>query len=98
MKLSTATPSARPKAVWGPRRILTAVALTVCFSGTAATGPAEGKPRRKAQRVRPGAANGFVNSAKMDADVSRRATGLTRFATADVIVPLENGADLPAAF
>lgn len=98
MKFPVSTSNARPKAVWGPRRILTAVALTACFFGIASTGHAEGRHRRKAPHVGPGVANQFVSRDKMDADVSRRASGLNRFATADVIVTLEDGADLPAAF
>jgi len=34
----------------------------------------------------------------MDSDVARRAGGINRYATADVIVTLEDGADLPYAF
>jgi serine protease AprX len=66
------------------------------FASTNAT--AEGDHRRPARRVQPGGRNAFVNDDKMDNDVAKRAGGLLRLGTADVIVTLEPGADLPEAF
>jgi len=59
---------------------------------------AEGWHRRQAPRLRAGVPNRFVKYDKMDSDVARRAGGINRYATADVIVTLEDGADLPYAF
>jgi serine protease AprX len=59
---------------------------------------AQGRHRGQAPTVRSGVANGFVRQDKMDDDVARRAGGLRRLGTADVIVTLEDGADLPYAF
>ena len=55
--------------------------------------------RRKAPRVRPGARQ-RVRVARQDGPRGQHARepALNRLATADVIVTLENGADLPAAF
>jgi serine protease AprX len=72
---------------------MAAVTLSVAPDAVAA-----GRHQRKAQRVRPGSANAFVARDKMDADVSRQVSGLSRRTTADVIVTLEDGADLPPAF
>src|SRR4029077_153916 len=89
----------RAKAVWGPRRILAAVALVAIAVGVAPSASASGWHRRQTTKVRPGVPNGFVKRDKMDSDVARRAGGLNRyFATADVIVTLEDGADLPYIF
>jgi len=42
--------------------------------------------------------NAFVKHDKMDPEVARRASGRNPLATADVIVTLEDGADIPASF
>ena len=98
MKFSVSPSTVRAKAVWGPRRILSCVALVaVCF-GLAPSASAAGRHRRQAPRIRPGVANSFVKRDKMDNDVARRASGLLRLGTADVIVTLEDGADLPYGF
>ena len=88
----------RAKAVWGPKRFLCALVLVAASLGLASETSAEGRHVRTAPRVRPGHANAFVAHDKMDREVSARVSGITRGATADVIVTLEQGADLPAAF
>jgi hypothetical protein len=94
--LHTAAP--RQKVVWGPKRILAAIALVAVSFGLASNANAEGRHVRKAQHVRPGTANAFVKRDNMDAEVAKRAGGLLRLGTADVIVTLETGADLADAF
>ena len=61
---------------------------------------AQSRHRQSARRVRPGTANGWVNRDKMDTDVAKRASGfrLLGLDTANVIVTLEDNADLPFAF
>ena len=99
MKVSVCLPTVRAKAVWGPKRILTSlavVAVSVCLGSNA---NAQSRHRRQVPKDRPGVANTFVRHDKMDADVARRATGLFNWlSTADVIVTLEDGADLPISF
>ena len=92
--IQTAIP--RQKAVWGLKRIIVTAALLLV--GLAPNASAEGRHQRTAPKVRPGAGNAFVKRDKMDADVAKRAGGLNRLGTADVIVTLEKGADLPDSF
>jgi serine protease AprX len=98
----TASPSdrgTRTKVVWGPKRIVTAVAFVALALGVTADAGAAGRHQRPARRVRPGAPNALVSRDKMDRDVAKLASGgkLGRD-TANVIVTLEPGADLPGAF
>jgi hypothetical protein len=98
MKVSACLPVLRAKAVWGPKRIFVsfaAVAISFCLGSDAS---AQGRHRNQAPKDRPGVANTFVKHDKMDSDVARRAGSLNWFATADVIVTLEDGADLPLSF
>ena len=90
----------RTKVVWGPKRIVTAVALVVLSCGLTADAQAAGAHQQQGRRGRPGSPNAFVSRTKMDAEVARRAAGgnLLGLATANVIVTLEAGADLPPAF
>ena len=94
LKLSTTT---RAKAVWGPKRIVTAAAFVALALGLTADAGAAGRHQRQARRGRPGVPNGFVSRDKMDSEVAKRASGfnLLGLATADVIVTLEDGAKLP---
>jgi hypothetical protein len=97
MKVSVCLPVSRAKAVWGPTRILASfavLAISFCLGSDASAQAAT----RQAPKDRPGVANAFVKHDKMDADVARRAGSLNWFATADVIVTLEDGADLPLYF
>jgi serine protease AprX len=87
----------RAKAVWGPKRTLTAVALVAISFGLAPSVLAQSRHQRVAPTVRPGQPDTFVSQGKMDRDVAKRASGLSG-PTADVIVTLESGADLPASF
>jgi serine protease AprX len=89
---------ARTKAVWGPNRILAALVLVAVSFGLTSTASAEGRHARTAPKVRPGTANALVGRGKMDSEVAKRAAGANRTATADVIVTLETGKDLSAAF
>ena len=98
MKVSALPPTARAKVVWGPRRVAGLVALVAVSFGFALDASAEGRHRQNLRHVRPGTADAFVKRDKMDTDVARRATGLIRLGTADVIVTLEDGVDLPATF
>ena len=88
----------RAKAIWGPKRILVALVLVVVSFGLTSTASAEGRHVRQAPKVRPGTANAFVKRDKMDDEVAKRAAGSNRIATTDVIVTLESGRELPAAF
>src|SRR5882757_2992887 len=90
----------RAKAVWGPKRIATALAFFALTLGLTADAGAAGRHQRQARRARPGVPNSFVSRDKMDGEVAKRASGfnLLGLATADVIVTLEDGAELPAAF
>src|SRR5882672_3800966 len=98
MKFSVSPPTVRAKAVWGPRRVLVAFALVAVSFGLVPSASAQGRHRRQTPKVRAGLANAFVKRDKMDNDVARRANGIFRLGSADVIVTLEDGADLPYAF
>src|SRR3954467_10100401 len=98
MKESVCPPFVRAKAVWAGKRVLASAVVLAFLVGFVSDASAEGRHRRATSRVRPGASNSFVSRDKMDRDVARHADGLTRFATADVIVTLEDGATLPASF
>src|ERR1700733_12856293 len=104
MKSSPFPPAARAKAVWGPRRVAGFVALVAVSCGFALNANAQGRHRQTLPHVPPGTENTFVNRDKMDDEVARRASGVKPMGlslglgTADVIVTLEQGADLPAAF
>ena len=100
MKVSLELPITRAKAVWGPKRIVTAVAFVALALGLTADAGAAGRHQRQARRARPGVPNSFVSRDKMDSDVAKRASSfnLLGLATANVIVTLEPGADLPAGF
>src|SRR5580765_2825534 len=97
LKLPTTT---RAKAVWGPKRFVTAVAFVALALGLTADAGAAGRHQRQGRRGRPAVPNAFVSHDKMDSEVARRVSSfnLLGLATADVIVTLENGAKLPAAF
>jgi serine protease AprX len=90
--------TARAKAVWGPKRVSTAIALAAITLMLAPAADAAGRHQRVAAKVRPGVANAFVSNDKMDREVATRANGVNRLLPADVIVTLEPGADLPAGF
>jgi serine protease AprX len=98
MKVSVCLPVSRAKAVWGPKRILAFFAVLAISFCLAPDASAQGRHRNQAPKDRPGVANTFVKHDKMDSDVARRAGSLNWFATADVIVTLEDGADLPLYF
>ncbi len=95
---ASSQPVTRAKAVWGPKRSLAAIALVAVSLGFASDAAAVGRHRRTARKVRPGAPNAFVSNSKMDREVSRRASGLNLLDTANVIVTLEPGADIPTYF
>ena len=88
----------RAQAVWRPKRRIAGITLLAVFLGLASDAAAEGDHRQSARSVRPGAPNAFVTDDKMDDDVAKRAGSLLRLGTADVIVTLEPGVDLPEAF
>jgi serine protease AprX len=98
MKLFVRPPFSRAKAVWGPKRIVVSAALLAVSLCLASDASAQGRHSRQAPKLRPGTPDTFVRRDKMDAEVSKRAYGLNRFANADVIVTLEDGVDLPLAF
>ncbi len=101
MKVCAFPPSTtRAKAVWGPRRVFTSMAVAAVLFGLTLDASAQSRHRQSARRVRPGTANGWVNRDKMDTDVAKRASGfrLLGLDTANVIVTLEDNADLPFAF
>jgi serine protease AprX len=98
MKVSASLPVARAKAVWGPKRVLASIAVLAVSFGLGSDATAQSRHRIQAPKDRPGVANTFVRHDKMDADVARRANNWNWFSTADVIVTLEDGADLPLTF
>jgi serine protease AprX len=100
MKVCAFPPTTRAKAVWGPRRVLTVLAVAVVAFGLTLDASAQSRHRESLRRVRPGTASARVNRDKMDNEVAKRASGfgLLGFATADVIVTLEGDADLPSTF
>src|SRR5262249_46171641 len=98
MKVSACLPIARAKAVWGPKRVLASIAVIAVSFALGSDGSAKSRHRTQAPTDRPGVANTFVRHDKMDDDVARRAGSLNWLATADVIVTLEDGADLPLFF
>jgi serine protease AprX len=71
------------------------IALALSLSSNAA---AQSRHRRAAGHVGPGAESSFVSHDKMDREVARRATSASPLDTADIIVTLEPGADLPLYF
>jgi serine protease AprX len=79
---------------------VTAVAFVALTLGLVVDANAAGRHQRQARRARPGVPNSFVSRDKMDSEVARRASSvnLLGLATANVIVTLEPGAKLPAAF
>jgi hypothetical protein len=85
MKFSVSPPTVRAKAVWGPRRILVAVALVAASLALAPSASAQGRHLRQAPKVRPGVLNGFVKRDKMDNDAPARQL-IFRSRNADVIV------------
>ena len=98
MKSQFSRSATRAKVVWGPTRILVALVLLVVSFGLTSIASAEGRHARQAPKVRPGTANAFVKRDKMDDEVAKHAAGSNRIATTDVIVTLESGRELPAAF
>jgi serine protease AprX len=100
MKFSLKPSTIRAKAVWGPKRIATAAVFVALALGLTADAGAAGRHQRQGRRARPGVPNSFVSRDKMDTEVARRASSfnLLGLGTANVIVTLEPGADLPAAF
>src|SRR5215471_8651731 len=98
MKVSASLPDARAKAVWGPKRTLASVAAIAVSFSFGSDASAQSRHRTQAPKDRPGVANTFVRHDKMDGDVARRASSSNWFSTADVIVTLEDGADLPFFF
>jgi subtilisin family serine protease len=98
MKSPVLKSTTRAKAVWGPKRVLVGLVLVVASFGLTSNTSAEGRHERQAPKVQPGTSNAFVKRDKMDSEVAKRAAGSNRVATADVIVTLESGRELPAAF
>ncbi|HEX3645765.1 MAG TPA: hypothetical protein VHT95_09160, partial [Vicinamibacterales bacterium] len=76
------------------------MALVAIWCGVAPNVNAQGRHRQTLPRVRPGTENAFVNRGKMDDDVAKRASSFNPLglATANVIVTLEPGVDLPYGF
>ena len=98
----------RRKAVWGPKRTLAALLVTVVGLGFATTASAAGPRRfqgskesrhlRQAPHKRPGAPGFNVKNYKMDDEVTKRSARGNPLRTVSVIVTLVPGATLPPEF
>ena len=85
----------RAKAVWGPGRVLRIAGFAAIAICAASTSFAAGRHTRAAKTHRPGTPNAFETHDKMDGQVAARSRSTNRLETADVIVMLEPGVDLP---
>jgi serine protease AprX len=95
----------RRKAVWGPKRTLTAIVLAAFGLSTpalAASGKGSGshsnsgnEHRNQGTKARPAAPNSFVKNYKIDDEIKRRSSGSSN-RTIRVIVTVQPGAQLPS--
>ena len=94
MNVNSCVQGVRRKAVWGPGRVLTAAALSMCL---AAPAMAAGRhPNAAFRTARPGGPNSNAAHHKLDRSLADRASGLA-LGTSKVIVTLKPGYTLPAA-
>ena len=96
MALSSTAPI-RKKAVWGPKRTLSAAAVALlAFAPQAAR--AEGRHVRSVPHAKPGVPGSHVKNYKVDDELSSRAARGSSVHISSVIVTLVPGAQLPPAF
>src|SRR5207302_11093949 len=86
----------RQKAVWGPERMLAAVALVVF--GFSTNSMASGHHTQPAAHAKPWVPGASVKNYKLDDELMRRATTGNPLSTSSVIVELMPGAQLPLEF
>ena len=83
------------KAVWSARIIAGGTCLALCFSASVAS--AAGRHTRKTAVTRPGHPGSQVKGYKVDSELTKRSRGNGQ-ATTRVIVELQPGAQVPAAY
>src|SRR5215510_2878621 len=96
MTLSFRKAIVRQKAVWGPRRMLAAVALATF--GFASNSTAAGQHAQPATHAKPGVPGAQVKNYKLDEELTHRGTSGNPLSTSSVIVELVPGAQLPPEF
>src|SRR5438105_7712084 len=96
MTLPSTKAIVRQKAVWGPKRMLAAVALVVF--GFSTNSMASGHHTQPAAHAKPGVPGASVKNYKLDDELMRRATTGNPLSTSSVIVELMPGAQLPLEF
>ena len=98
-RIST-TGSPRRKAVWGPKRSLAVSSLVISLFclGLSANALAAGRQGRRGPQAKPGQASAQVRNYKFDDEVTRRINRRRPFETANLIVTLQPGAELPVRF
>jgi len=96
MTLPSTKAIVRQKAVWGPKRMLVAVALVVF--GFSTNSMAAGNHIQSAAKAKPGVPGAHVKNYKLDDELTRRGTSGNPLANSSVIVELMPGAQLPPEF
>ena len=97
MTVKSPRPTARGKAVWGPKRTACLFILAILL-GAAPTALAAQGHRQQAQRARPGRPGHAIKHDRIDKELSFRADHRDPNATTRVIVTLQPGATLPSEF
>src|SRR5690242_16288791 len=87
----------RRKAVWGPKRTLAAAFVLSVAMATAAAAASGHDHVRRGAKAHEGGPNSLVKGYKLDGELTKRSRG-NGSAKTRVIVELQPGADVPAAF
>jgi serine protease AprX len=96
MKPHSYSHTIRRKAVWGPKRVASALLLAVaCLVPTAAAAAQHGQQAAKKQ---PGVPSTSVRQYKLDDELTRRSKGKDSLSTTRVIVTIQPGVLLPPEF
>src|SRR5207244_8366722 len=96
MTLPSTKAIVRQKAVWGPKRMLAAVALVIF--GFSTNSMAAGQHNQPAAHAKPGVPGAQGKNYKLDDELTRRAISGNPLSTTSVIVELMPGAQLPIEF
>ncbi len=89
-----ATPRTRKKVVWGPKRTLAAVLVVLTACATTAFAAPNGRPAK----ARPGRPNSLARSYKIDKELTARSARGNGASKTRLIVELQPGASVPAAY